>query len=472
MKDNTNSDLLHSLMELLQAHRSAFRQERTYVRVVGLVVGELFAFARHTVTQALLALGLTDADWSGWYRLFSRPRYAEESLSRRLFAQTLPHVSADAPYVLGVDGVQVPRSSQKMPGTCWLKAPRTPPFKPGIHRAQRFMHASWLFPLQEGYSRAVPLRFLPAFPPKAVPAPGGQGKEWEVALQAIRWVRQQLDDVQRAAQRLLVLGDGSYDTCGFWRDLPQRSVAAVRTAKNRALRALPGPYAGRGRVRKYGEPVRAPAEWLAERDGWQRTEIQVRGRWLKMTYRCEGPFLRQGLPQCPLFLLVVRGHTWIAGRKAPKRKYREPCFYLISALSRSGHWELPLPVNELLAWLWQRWELEVAHRELKSELGLGEKQCWNPLSAVRSVQWSAWVYALLVLAGLKTWGLFGGPKAPARWWPGSARWSLTTLWRAYRAAFWGEHAFRAIWTASGDNWLKKEACLQGLWNAVCGAARG
>jgi len=131
-----------------------------------------------------------------------------------------------------------------------------------------------------------------------------------------------------------------------------------------------------------------------------------------------------------------------------------------------------LPVNELLAWLWQRWELEVAHRELKSELGLGEKQCWNPLSAVRSVQWSAWVYAVLVLAGPEDLGPFRRSKARHAGGRASARWSLTTLWRGLSAAFWGEHAFRAILDRLRRQLAKKETCLQGLWNAVCGAARG
>ncbi|MDQ7034772.1 MAG: hypothetical protein Q9P01_08020 [Anaerolineae bacterium] len=28
--------------------------------------------------------------------------------------------------------------------------------------------------------------------------------------------------------------------------------------------------------------------------------------------------------------------------------------------------------------MWQRWEVEVCHRELKSNFGLGNKQCHNP----------------------------------------------------------------------------------------------
>ena len=49
--------------------------------MVGLVLGEIFNFGRHTVTWGLMALGLTDGDWSVWYRLFSRGRYAEHKVA-------------------------------------------------------------------------------------------------------------------------------------------------------------------------------------------------------------------------------------------------------------------------------------------------------------------------------------------------------------------------------------------------------
>jgi hypothetical protein len=130
-----------------------------------------------------------------------------------------------------------------------------------------------------------------------------------------------------------------------------------------------------------------------------------------------------------------------------------------------------LPAGELLAWLWQRWELEVAHREMKSGFGVGQKQCWNARAAVVSVQWSVWVYALLVLAGYRAWGLLGGPTRAERWWPGARRWSFNTLWRGYRTALWGTQAFRAIWTPTGDNWPKKEALISALANAAFAAAR-
>ena len=51
---------------------------------MALVFGSLFAFARHTISQLLLTLGVTEQDWSGWYRLFSEPRVDVEALSAEL----------------------------------------------------------------------------------------------------------------------------------------------------------------------------------------------------------------------------------------------------------------------------------------------------------------------------------------------------------------------------------------------------
>ncbi len=94
-------------------------------------------------------------------------------MSTCFFKETLSHVLPSTPYVAVVDGVQIPRSSHTMPGTSWLKSPKTPPFRPAPHCAQRFLHLAALLPRSaEGYSRALPLRMEPSFPEKAVPAEG------------------------------------------------------------------------------------------------------------------------------------------------------------------------------------------------------------------------------------------------------------------------------------------------------------
>ena len=178
-----------------------------------------------------------------------------------------------------------------------------------------------------------------------------------------------------------------------------------------------------------------------------------------------GVLVRKGAAQCPLFLVVVRG-------KDNVRTRREPLPFLVNAQQADdGSWQLPLPLALLLFWAWQRWEIEVCHRELKSNFGLGNKQCFNPHAAVASVQWSAWVYAVLLLAGCRTFGLTRAPTVPTRWWRGSPRWSLNTLWRAYRAAFWQQHAFHPLCSPFPSDWGEKERLLLALRNAVFASAR-
>jgi hypothetical protein len=459
--------LLAALWSLLAAHRPAFRQDRPFQRMLALTIAHLFAFARHTVTQALLALGMTDADWSAWYRLFSVPRLDYDRLSRCFLRATLTDLPATAPYVTVVDGVQIPRHSRTMPGTAWLRHPATPPFKPGPHRAQRFAHLAALLPVEQGYSRALPLRFVPAFPPKAVPASMPPQREWEAALAAIGWLRGELDAAGRQEQPLVTVGDGSYDTAPLWAALPTNVTLIARCARNRALFALPTAEKRRGAPRKYGERSRTPAEWLHEQAGWRRVRLPVRGRQIALRYRVEGPFVVKRAAGQPLFLLLVPG-----AQTQGRRRRRDPAFWLVSAVQRDGRWVLPAAVLDILAWTWQRWEIEVTHREMKSGFGVGEMQCWNGIATVLSVQWQVWLYAVLVLAGYRVWGLTRGRLRPAgRWWPGAARWSLNTLWRGYRQELWGTADFRALWTGTGATWWEKADWLAGLQNAVQGAVR-
>ena len=435
---------------------------------MALVLAEVFAFGRHTVTQLMLTLGLVAKDWSAWYRLFSHKRFDEVRAAQVQLKAIVASVPEDQVFVTGFDGFQVPRNSQKMHGTSWLKALNTAHFKPGIHRAQRFLEGSSLVPQEHGYSRAIPLRCLAAFPAKAVGSAVDGLKEWQAGVTFLKWLRTSLDELGRSKQRILALADGSFDTLGMWQDLPERAALVVRTPRNRALYQLPEGYAGHARPPSYGEKAPAPAEWLSQRQTFKCREVLVRGQLRPMRYRIQGPFLHDGLPHTPLFLIVIGGCQRPPGSR---RQRYQPCFYLVSAVQSKDAWGSPLPEQDLLAWLWQRWELEICHREMKSAFGLGEKQCWHLEATVRSVQWSAWVYSLSVLAGYQAWGLLQGPPPPGRWLKGPQRWSFNTLWRGYRTALWQQPEFRATWSPTQGYWPKKEAAMTNLNNAIIGAAR-
>lgn len=462
-----NDELLKHLFELLKNQRGAFKQQRTYERALALFLAEIIVVARHTISQLLMGWGQVEQDWSGWYRLFSRGRFDYGWASQQVFEETLQHVAGDEVYVVGGDSTQTPRSSRKIEGVGWLRNLRTPPFKIGIHLAQRWFNGSGLLPPEQGYSRAVPLCWWPCFSPKSHRQIAPACKEWEAALAFVVWLRQQLTRCGRAKQTVLLLVDGAYDQINLWQGLPEGVVMLARSAKNRRLFHWPA-VGGHGN-RRYGPRAASPQEVWAERAGWRRVKVLVRGKARDLQVKVSGPLQRQGAPHTALFLIVVRGQTYHQHGYA---KRREPVPYLVNAVrDAQGQWRLPLALETLLFWAWQRWELEVCHRELKSTFGLGHKQCWTPQSAILSVQWSAWVYALLLLAGYRTWGLCTGPVVPTRWWRGAGRWSFNTLWRAYRAALWGSHTFQPLSLSFPSDQGQKESFLPALRNALFGAAR-
>ena len=472
----SSGGLLATFLALVNTHRPAIRQERCFHRFVVLVVGLLCAVSRHTLTQVLVSLGLGELDWSAAYRLFSCARLDYAVLVRCFVRETLLHVAASEPYLVAIDGVQIPHQSRRMPGTSWLHNPTSPAFKRGIHRAQRMSDLAWLTPPTEaGDSRAIPLRLISAFPAKAVrPAavtehPDWQPRtEWQAGLDQLRWLRTELEAAGRGDQWALGIGDGLYSTAKLWRALPERVSLLARCSKNRALYARPEPHQGRGRPRKYGERARTPQAWLTERDGWTDCRLPVRGRQVPCTYRVEGPYLVKGAPEQPLFLLVVRG---IARTRNGRLVRRDPTYWLVSAVLRDGQWVRPFPAEQLLAYAWQRWEIEVTHRELKTDFGIGESQAWNPSAAVLSLQWRTWVWSVAVLAGYRVWGMTRCPlRSVGGWWRASRRWSFGQLWQGYRQELWGLPEFQPRWTASPTTWTE---ILDGYppWNAALLGAR-
>ena len=131
-------------------------------------------------------------------------------------------------------------------------------------------------PEQGGYSRAVPLRWLPAFTEKSQPEVHEPQKEWQAAVVFLNWLRGQLRLNGRSQQRVLMVADGSYDNLNLWKHLPEGVILLARSAKNRVLHTLPQPKTGRGRKADYGERAPSPQAIWQGRTGWQKRVLDVR----------------------------------------------------------------------------------------------------------------------------------------------------------------------------------------------------
>lgn len=441
---------------LLAAHREAVRQERLFVRLVALAVAGVLGLGRQTLTRWVVTLGTGAQDWAAWYRLFNRTRLHLATLQGTLVAQVLTAIPATEPVVaVAVDATQLPRTSGKLPGCGVTRALRGLRWPRGLTFAQRYVGLSALLPRSpDGDSRAIPLKWLLLRATTTRPmGEEPERTEGQGGRELVGWVRRLLDAGHRAAQRLLVLGDGSSSTAPFLADLPAGVTVLARCARNRALFALPVYRAtGRGRQPRYGERGPTPQETLHQATTWQTVPVRVRGRTIPLTAAVTGPWLIQGAPFQPLALIVVRG---IDRGRGVTRRQRDPQYFLVTLeLTQEDDWSLPLPLAELLAWAWQRWEVEVMHRELKSGFGLGQQHVFSAQAAATMIPWLVWLYALLILTGYRTWGLGPGTVPDLGGWYAARRWSIGRLRQGLRQELWQLGEFQPGWARSPDSWAE------------------
>ena len=106
-----------------------------------------------------------------------------------------------------------------------------------------------------------------------------------------------------------------------------------------------------------------------------------------------------GAGQIPLRLLVV-APTPYRKRKSSRVYYRQPAYLLTTDLKNSA--------KQLLQTYFDRWQIEVNHREEKDTLGVGQAQLWNLQAVPRQPILVVAAYSALLLASLQAFGIERG----------------------------------------------------------------
>ena len=83
-------------------------------------------------------------------------------------------------------------------------------------------------------------------------------------------------------------------------------------------------------------------------------------------------------------------------RKSGKLYYRNPAYLLTTDLLDNA--------KALLQIYFDRWQIEVNHREEKDTLGVGQAQLWNPISVPKQPVLVVAAYSALLLAALLAFG--------------------------------------------------------------------
>lgn len=409
--------LLAEWLKLLAAWEQVFSQQRLFQRARRLALGLLVGLGLRTVTRALSAVGRDQKPWSSDYRVFSRSPWKVRALFAPIIDQAVA-LAAAGPLVVAGDYTHVVRTGRRVKAARWMRDPLSPAFHVNLVWGIRFFQLALIVPCGTAAPRAVPIAFAESPVPRK-PGKRGTQAQWAdyraaqkrqpaavAAREEITELRQYLDAHGAKERRLLVALDGGFCQRRFLQE-PIDGVELLCRARKDAV--LCRRHEGTAR-RFYGAATFTP-ESVRQDDAvpWQTMSGRFGSKEHPVRFKDHGEVLwRNGARRRPLRLIVISPQAY---RRSPNGKllYHEPAYLLTT--------DLTSPAEVLIQAYLDRWQIEVAHRDEKSVMGLGQAQVWNDQSVTRQPAFVVGAYALLLLAGIKAYGGGRGTELPAlpRW---------------------------------------------------------
>lgn len=400
--------LLDSLLVILREWTPVFAQTRTGERAIAQTLGSLLALGRRTLSRSLWALGHQHQDWSADYKLHSRSAWKAQDLFLPILEQAAP-LCDDRWLVLAMDDTHIRKTGRQIQSAFYQRDPLGPKFRFNLMWGLRFLHFALLVPLYrspaEAPPRSLPVRFLEV---PALRKPGKKASAAEVTAyhQAIREhnlsrstvallqeFRQSADAAGLHSRSILAVGDASFCNRTLFRQTLERIELLTRARRDCRLCHAAAP----GGLRFY-DPATFTPEQIRQREAvpWQQARVFHGGQWREIRYKeMASVYWRSGAARRPLRLLVVAPVPYDSG-KGKRKYYREPAFLLSSDLHR--------PAAELLQAYFDRWQIEVNHREIKDTLGVGQAQLRNKRAVPRQPAMLVAAYSALLLAGIQVFG--------------------------------------------------------------------
>jgi hypothetical protein len=399
--------LLAEFLAIVQDWRAVFPQQRTFQRGVRQALGSLVCLGRRCLTRIIWTNGGQNRSWGAEYFLHSRCQWEPQQLFPPILKRALAYCPGRLVGV-AIDDTRLRKTGRAIQQAFYQRDPLSPPFHLNLMLGLRFLQASLLVPLHRNApvgTRALPIRFQEV---SRVKRPGKKASEemrqqYKEAVKQMNLsrsfvdmggqLRQELDQNGGRDKILVLTVDGSFCNRTCFGGIPERTILLARARKNAKLcfRAADDPrrfYA----VEKFTpEQVRQDEE----RD-WKATKIFYGGKRRKVRYKqVANVYWQGGAKKLPLRLIVI-APTPYRKSKSKKMYYRDPAYLLTSDLRSS--------IKQLLQIYFDRWQIEVNHREEKDTLGVGQAQLWNPISVPKQPVLAVAAYSALLLASLVAFG--------------------------------------------------------------------
>jgi hypothetical protein len=359
---------------------------------------------RRTISRMLCTLERQQRDWSADYKLFSRSPWRSEELFDPVIDEWLGRYPS-GPIAAALDETKLRRTGKKIPGAQWLRDPLSPAFHTNLLWGERRLHVSLLFPhYQENGGQAVPCRAVPLRFEQTphVKKPGKTATEQEqqayrrarkqtnlstCAVEAIRQIRERINQRGGSPRALVIAGDGSF--CN-------RTVFRAEIAGGIWLSRMSFP-APAGSRRTYGTAFTPEEVRHSEFVPYRSTTIFHGGQWRAVRFK-EVPHVlwQRGAGPRRLRLIVVAPTPY---KTSPhSRTFYHQAAYLLCTDPDE------LPVEQLLQIYFDRWQIEVNHREIKDVFGVGDAQVRSKHSVLRHPAFAVACYSLLLIAGMQAFG--------------------------------------------------------------------
>jgi len=394
----------HSLLD--RGWQRAFPQARSRQRAIEHAIALPCVFGRRTISRTISALGRSDRDWSGDYKMFSRCEWEPERLFDPVVDEYLDRYPR-MPVVAAIDDTNIRKTGRKIESARWQRDPLSPPFHLNLVYGLRFLQASLLFPhYREGDypSRGIPVRFQEAPPLKK---PGKRASQQDhqqyrelkktqnlstQALEMIRNLRASIDQRGGSQRLLLIVGDGSFSNKTMYSTQLDRIHLITRCRKDARL-CFPAPDGSR---RKYDEQVFTPEQVRKNDNAWSWLRVHLGGKWRRVRFKeVKGVLWKRGAGQRPLRLIVIAPVPYKLSKNS-RVNFRRPAYFLST--------DLDTPCKILALACFDRWQIEVNNRDEKDLLGVGQAQVRNEHSVPRHPALAVASYSLLLLAALQSFG--------------------------------------------------------------------
>jgi DDE superfamily endonuclease len=399
--------LLAEFLAIVQDWRSVFPQQRTFERGVRQALGSLICLGRRCLTRIIWTNGGQNRSWSAEYFLHSRCQWEPQQLFRPILQRALAYCPQRLVGV-AIDDTRLRKTGRAIPQAFYQRDPLSPPFHVNLMLGLRFLQASLLVPLHRNApvgTRALPIRFQEV---SRIKRPGKKAteemqKQYKEAVKQKnlsrsfvdmgKQLRQELDDAGGQDKVLVLAGDGSFCNRTCFGDIPERSILLVRTRKDARLCFRAAEDSRRFYAIEKFTPEQVRQD---ESRAYKATKIFYGGKRRRVRYKeIAQVYWQRGAKQLPLRLVVV-APTPYRKSKSKKLYYRDPAYLLTTDLRSS--------LRQLLQIYFDRWQIEVNHREEKDTLGVGQAQLWNITSVPKQPVLAVAAYSALLLASLQAFG--------------------------------------------------------------------